>query len=137
MGFFIVFFFFYFPCIVYFNLCYLFVLFFVGFYLPTRMWFDIEEEIDVGGRPLAPLWLSVVLALQLSLYSGGCFTRIELFMKFLCILHRFVRPWNKPDLLMILFELLVITIASCSVFLDQIQNLFLYFYCILPFGLCC
>ena len=45
--------FFHFPCIVYFDFCYLFVLFFVGFCLPARMWFDLEKEIDVGGRPLA------------------------------------------------------------------------------------
>jgi hypothetical protein len=89
----------------------LFVLFFVGFYLPTMMWFDLEEEIDVSGHPSAPLWFSVVLALQLSFYSGGCFTRIGLFTEFLCNLHHLVRPWNRPDLLMVLFELLVITIA--------------------------
>jgi hypothetical protein len=109
----------------------------VGFYLPAMMWFDLEEEIVVGGRPSAPLWFFVVLALQLSFYSDGCFTRIGLFTKFLCILHRLVQPWNRPGLLMILFESLVIIIARCSVLLDRIQNLFLYLHCILPFGLCC
>jgi hypothetical protein len=57
---------FYFPCIVNclyfctFNFILLFVLLFVGFYLFTMMWFDLEEEIDVGGRPSAPLWFFVV-----------------------------------------------------------------------------
>jgi hypothetical protein len=60
--------------------------------LPAMKWFDLEEEIDVGGRPLAPLWFSVVLALQLLFYSGGCFTRIGLFTEFLCNLHSLVPP---------------------------------------------
>jgi hypothetical protein len=70
--------------IVFLNFCIfsfilLFVLLFVGFYLLTMMWFDLEEEIVVGGRPSAPLWFPVVLALQLSFYSSGCFICIELF----------------------------------------------------------
>jgi hypothetical protein len=40
------------------------------------MRFDFEEEIVVGGRPSVSLWFSVVLALQPSFYSGGCFTRM-------------------------------------------------------------
>jgi hypothetical protein len=55
------------------------------------MWFDFEEEINVGGRPLAPLRFSVVFALQLLFYSGSCFIRVGLFMDFFCILHRFVQ----------------------------------------------
>ena len=82
----------------------------MGFYLPAMIWFDFEE-IVIGGRPLASLWFSVVPALQPSFYSGGCFIRIRLFTEFLCILHHLVRPWNMPNLLMILFESLVITIA--------------------------
>jgi hypothetical protein len=68
------------------------------------MWFDLEEEIDVGGRPSAPLWFSVVLALQLSFYSSDCFTLIGLFMEFPFNLHRLLWLWNRPDLLMVLFE---------------------------------
>jgi hypothetical protein len=73
---------FYFPCIIiflYFSFILLFVLLFVGFYLPAMMWFDLEEEIVGGGRPSAFLWFSVVLALQLSFYNDGCITRIGLF----------------------------------------------------------
>ena len=44
----------------------LFVLFFVGLYVPPMMWIDLEEEIVDGGRPLALLWFSVVPTLQLS-----------------------------------------------------------------------
>jgi hypothetical protein len=75
-----------------------------------------------------------VLDLQLSLYSGGCFTCIGLFTEFPCILHHLMQPWNRPDLLVVLFELLVITIACCSVPLDRIQIMFLHLYCILSFG---
>ena len=116
---------FYFPCIViflYFSFILLFVLFFVGFYLLALMWFDFEEEID-------SIWFFAVPALQLSFYSDSCFTRIGLFTEFLCNLHRFVRLWNRPGLLMVLFELLVNTIASCSVLLDRIQYLSLYLHC--------
>jgi hypothetical protein len=63
----------------------------------------------------ASLWFFVVPALQLSFHCDGCFTRIGLFTEFLCILHRLVRPWNRPGLLMILFESLVNTIACCSI----------------------
>jgi hypothetical protein len=55
---------FYFPCIAnflyfcIFSFILLFVLLFVGFYLPAKMWFDLEEEIVVGGRPSAPFWFS-------------------------------------------------------------------------------
>ena len=109
----------------------------MGFYLPAMMWFDLEEEIVVDGRPSASLWFFVVLALQPSLHSGGCFTRIGLFTEFLCILHRLMRPWNRPDLLTILFESQAITIACCSVLLDRIQYLFLYLHYLLLVGFCC
>jgi hypothetical protein len=69
-----------------------FCLFFVGFYLPAVIWFNLEEEIAAGGCPSASLWFFVVLAVQQSFHNGGCFTRIGLFMEFLCILHRLVRP---------------------------------------------
>jgi hypothetical protein len=75
----------------------------VGFYLLAMMWFDLEEEIDVGGRPSTSLWFSVVFALQLSFYNSNCFICIRFFTEFLCILHRLVRPWNRPDLLMVFF----------------------------------
>jgi hypothetical protein len=75
----------------------------VGFYLPAMIWFDLEEEIVAGGRPSASLRFFVVLALQPSFYSGGCFNRIRLFIEFLCILRRLVQPWNRPGLFMILF----------------------------------
>jgi hypothetical protein len=111
VGFFIAFF--YFLCIViflYFYLC------FVSYYLLAMLWFDLEEEIVVGGRPLASLWFFVVPALQPSFHCDGCFTYIGLFTEFLCILHCLVRPWNRLGLLMILFESLAITIACCSLF---------------------
>jgi hypothetical protein len=125
--------FFYFLCIcivIYLYFC----LFFVGFYLPAVIWFNLEEEIVASGRLSASLWFFVVLALQPSFYSGGCFTRIGLFTEFLCILHRLVRPWNRLGLFMILFESLAITIACCSVLLDWIQYLFLYLHYFLLFG---
>jgi hypothetical protein len=125
VGFFVAFF--YFLCICIFIYLY-FCLFFVGFYLPVVIWFDLEEEIVASGRPSASLWFFVVLALQPLFHSGGCSTRIGLFTEFLCILHRLVRPWNRPGLLMILFESLAITIACCSVLLDWIQYLFLYLH---------
>jgi hypothetical protein len=106
----------------------------VGFYLPDVIWFNLVEEIVAGGRSSASLWLFVVLALQPSFHGGGCFTCIGLFTEFLCILHRLVRPWNRPGLLMILFESLAITIACCSVLLDWIQYLFLYLHYFLLFG---
>jgi hypothetical protein len=109
----------------------------VGFYLPVIMWFDFEEEIVVGGRPATSLWFYVVPTLQPSFDRGGCFTRIGLFTEFVCILHRFVRPWNRPGLLMILFESLVITIACCSVLLNRIQSLFLYLHYFLLFEFYC
>jgi hypothetical protein len=123
--------FFYFLCIViflYFYLC------FVGYYLPAMLWFDLEEEIVVGGRPSTSLGFFVVPALQPSFYCDGCFTCIGLFKEFLCILHRLMQPWNRPSLLMILFESLAITIACCSVLLDRIQYLFLYLHYLLLFG---
>jgi hypothetical protein len=80
-----------------------------------------------------PFWFFAVPDLQLSLYSGGCLTRIELFTEFLCNLHHLVWPWNRPGLLIVFLELLTITIACCSVPLG-IQNLFLHLYCILSFG---
>jgi hypothetical protein len=106
---------------------FIFLLFCLGFSLHMVLWLIFEAET------LAPLWLFAIPDLQLSLYSGGCFTCIGLFTEFLCILHRLVRPWNRPDLLVVLFELLVITIACCSVPLDRIQIIFLYLYCILSF----
>ena len=101
------------------------------------MWFDFEEEIVVGGRPSASFWFSVVPALQPSFYSGSCFTCIRFFTEFLCILNHHVQPWNRPDLLMIVFESLIITIACCSVLLDRIQYLFLYLYYLLLIGFYC
>jgi hypothetical protein len=67
----------------------LFVLHFVGFYLSAMMWFDLEEEINVGGPPsTVPLWFSAVSALR-QLFNGGCcFTHNGLFTEFLCYLHR-------------------------------------------------
>ena len=109
----------------------------MGFYLPAMMWFDLEEKIVVDGRPSASLWFFVVPALQPSFHSGGCFIRIGLFTEFLCILHRLVRPWNRPGLLMILFESQAITIAYCLVLLDRIQYLFLYLHYLLLVGFCC
>jgi hypothetical protein len=125
--------FFYFLCIVIFLYLY-FYLYFVGCNLPAVLWFDPEEEIVVGGRLSASLWFFVVLALQLSFHRDGCFTRIGLFTEFLCILHRLVRPWNRPGLLMILFESLANTIACCSILWDRIQYLSLYLHYLLSFG---
>ena len=85
---------------------------------------------------LAFIWFFAVPALQLSFYSGDCFTRIGLFTEFICNLHRLVRPWNRLGLFMVLFELLVITFASCLVLLDRIRYLSLYLHCFLSFGLC-
>jgi hypothetical protein len=125
------------TCIfVYVSLCnfllfvvgFIFLLFCLGFGLHMVLWLIFEAET------LAPLWFFAVPDLQLSLFSGGCFTCIGLFTEFLCILHRLVRPWNRPSLLVVLFELLVITIACCSVHLDRIQIMFLHLYCILSFG---
>jgi hypothetical protein len=55
------------------------------------MWFDCEDEINVGGRPSTLLGFFVVLSSQVSFYSGSCFTLVGLFMDFLCILHRLVQ----------------------------------------------
>jgi hypothetical protein len=88
----------------------LFCLDFVGFSLHLVLWLIFVVETSV------PLWFFVVFALQLSFYSGGCSTRIGLFTKFLYNLHHLVWPWNRPDLLKVFLELLVITIACCSVF---------------------
>jgi hypothetical protein len=104
----------------------------VGSYFPAVIWFDLEEEIVAGGRSSASIWFFIVLALQPLFHSGGCFIRIGLFTEFLCILHRLVWPWNRPGLLMILFESLAITIACCSILLDWIQCLFLYLHYLLP-----
>jgi hypothetical protein len=99
-----------------------FILLSVLSYLPTMTWFDLEVEIVLW--VLASIWFFAVPALQLSFYSDSCFTCIELFTEFLYNLHRLMRLWNRLGLLMILFGLLIITIASCSVLLDQIQYLF-------------
>jgi hypothetical protein len=104
------------------------LLFCLGFSFHLVSWLIFEVETST------PLWFFAVPALQLSLYCGGCLNRIGFFTEFLCNLHRLVRPWNRPSLLIIFFELLVITIACCSVPLDRIQNLFLHLYCILSFG---
>jgi hypothetical protein len=105
----------------------------VGYNLPAMLWFDPEEEIIVGGRPSASLWFFIVLALQLSFHCDCCFIRIELFTEFLCILHCLVWPWNRPGLLMILFESLANTIACCSIIWDRIQYLSLYLHYLLLF----
>jgi hypothetical protein len=107
---------------------FIFLLFCLGFGLHMVLWLIFEAET------LVPIWFFAVPDLQLSLFSGGCFTCIGLFTEFLCILYRLVRPWNRPGLLVVLLELLVITIACCSVPLDRIQIMFLYLYCILSFG---
>jgi hypothetical protein len=121
-----------FSCIsLLFYVGFIFMLFCMGYSLHMVLGLIFVVETS------ATLWFFAVLALQLSFHSGSCFTRIGLFTESLCNLHRLVRPWNRPGLLIVLFELLVITIACCSVFLDRIQNLFLYFHCILSFGLCC
>jgi hypothetical protein len=118
-----------------FSFILLFVLHFVGFYLSAMMWFDLEEEIDVGDPPsMVPLWFSAVPALRQLFNNSCCFTSNGLLTEFLCYLHHLARPYNRPGLLMILLESVVITIAYCLVLLDQIQNLFLYVHCILPFG---
>jgi hypothetical protein len=120
---------------IYFSvfLC-IFLLFFVGFIL-LLFCLGCGLHLVLGlifvMETLVPIWFSAMPALQLLLYSDGCFTRIRLFTKFLCISHRLVRPWNKPDLLIVLLKLLVITIICCSVLLV------LYLHCILSFGLCC
>jgi hypothetical protein len=103
------------------------LLFCLGFSLHMVLWIIFEVETS------ALLWFFAVPNLQLSLYSGGCFTHNGLLMEFFCNLHRLVRPW-RSGLLIILSELLVITIACCSVPLDRIQYLFLHLYCIVSFG---
>jgi hypothetical protein len=70
---------------------------------------------------LAFIWFLAVPTLQLLLHSDSCLTRIELLTEFLCVSNRLVRSWNRPGLPLILFELWVNTIASCSVLLDRIQ----------------
>ena len=76
-----------------FNFILLFVLLFVGFFLFAMMWFDLEEEIDVGGPPLTvPLWFSVVPTLRQLFNSGCCFTRNGLLTEFLCYLHCLAWP---------------------------------------------
>jgi hypothetical protein len=105
------------------------VLFGCGLHLVLGLIFVVETSV--------PIWFFVVPALQLLLYSDSCFTRIGLFTEFLCTSHCLVRPWNMPDLLIVLLELLVITIACYLVLLVRIQILFLYLHCILSFGLCC
>jgi hypothetical protein len=105
------------------------------FYLPAMTWFDLEVEIVLW--VLASIWFFAVPVLQLSFYSDDCFICIGLFTEVLCNLHHFLWPWNRLGLLMVLFELLVITIVSCLVLLDQIQYLLLYLHCFLSFGLCC
>ena len=118
----------------------IFLFFFVGF-ISLLFCLGYSLHLVLGlifvVETLASLWFFAVFILQLSSHSGSCFTRIELFTEFLCNLHRLVRPWNKPNLLIVIFELLVIIIAWCSVLLDWIQIVFLYLYCILSFGLCC
>jgi len=114
---------------------FIFILLSVLFYLPAMTWSDLEMEIVLW--VLASIWFFAVPALQLSFNGDGCFNRIELFTEFLCNLHRLVRPWNRSGLLIVLFGLLVITIASCSVLLNRIQYLSLYLHCFLSFGLCC
>jgi hypothetical protein len=88
---------------------FIFLLFCLGFslHLVLCLFFELETSV--------PLWFFAVPVLHLPLYSGGCFTRIGLFTKFLCNLHHLVQPCNKLDLLIVLFELLVITIACCLV----------------------
>jgi hypothetical protein len=118
-----------FSCIfLLFFVAFISLLFCLGFSLHMVLWLIFEVETST------PFWFFAVPDLQLLLYSGGCFTRIELFMEFLCNLHRLARLWNRPGLLIVLLELLAITIACCSVPLDWIQNLFLHLYCILSFG---
>jgi hypothetical protein len=102
------------------NLCiFSFILLSVLLYLPAMTRFDLEVEIVLWVLGLlASIWFFAVSALQLSFYNDSCFIRIGLFMEFLCNLHRLVRSRNKSGLFIVLFELLIITIASCSVLLD-------------------
>jgi hypothetical protein len=95
------------------SLAYFHMLLFVTFYFSLLLCYLLWVLVSI--------WFLAVPALQLSLYSNGCFTRIGLFIEFLCVLNHLKQPWNRPDLLIIFFELLVITIASCSVLLDRIQ----------------
>ncbi|XP_059445504.1 transcription factor bHLH84-like [Corylus avellana] len=95
------------------------VLFFVVFYLSAMTWFDFEEEIDVGGRPIpASFWFYAVPTLQQLFNSGCCFTRNDLFTEFICNLHRLVRSWNRPGLLMILLG----SLRSLSFPKEEIMN---------------
>jgi hypothetical protein len=71
---------------------------------------------------LAFIWFLAVPTLQLLLHCDSCLPRIELLTEFLCVSNRLARSWNRPGLPLILFELWVNTIASCSVLLDRIQN---------------
>jgi hypothetical protein len=92
-----------FSCIfLLFFVAFISLLFCLGFSLHMVLWLIFEVETST------PFWFFAVPDLQLSLYSGGCFTRIELFTEFLCNLHRLVRPWNRPGLLIVLLELLAI-----------------------------
>jgi hypothetical protein len=50
------------------------------------MWFDLEKEIDAGGRPsMAPIWFFTMTSLQQPFNHGCSFYRNGLFTKFLCI----------------------------------------------------
>jgi hypothetical protein len=103
------------PCVHLFCMCcnfcvFSFILLSVLHHLPAITWFVFEVEMWV----LAFIWFFAVLALQLSFFSDGCFTRIGLFTEFLCNLHRLVRLWNRPGLPLVLLELLVNTIAFGS-----------------------
>jgi hypothetical protein len=93
-------------CIPLFCLCcnfciFSFILLYVLLYLLVMTWFDLEVEIVLW--VLASIWFFAVPTLQLSFYSDGCFIHIGFFMEFLCNLHRLVRPWNRPGLLMVFF----------------------------------
>jgi hypothetical protein len=127
------------ACIYVFVCSCIFLLFFVGFIFLFCLGYSLHLVLGLifVVETSAPLWFFAVPILQLSFHSGSCFTRIGFFTEFLCNLHRLVWPWNRPSLLIVLFELLVITIACYSVLLDWIQNLFFYLHCILSFGLCC
>jgi hypothetical protein len=84
------------------NFCiFSFILLYVLLYLLVMTWFDLEVEIVLW--VLASIWFFAVPTLQLSFYSDGCFIHIGFFMEFLCNLHRLVRPWNRPGLLMVFF----------------------------------
>jgi hypothetical protein len=96
---------FYFPCLVIFlyfctfSFILLFDLLFVGFYLPAMMWFDLDEEIDVGGLPsMVPFWFSTMPAVRQLFNSGCCFASNGLLMDSLCYLHCLALPWNKARL---------------------------------------